>query len=554
MVNPALSKKIDNSLTVNSNIKKLFQIIYQEQNKKEDNKDEVQKIIVSDLVSKMAFYYEKIRNSVDYEEEHLLRKNAIERILKRQIVIEGAVTIKKINSYDVAKHLLVELIRAAYLLNNSIPESKINEVSETIDRYLKLKEHSLKKLQRYKIKERNNLSNWIIALMASDIEEKLGRSLIDSSVINYMHKILIDNISLYNNSKYKEDKEIQIRIGIYRNFLKFDKDMLNFLIFKHYNIDWDKFSNDQVKKVANDILFLRKRIEEQINHPLSSQINKVVRRYTVFFNVLIDVITEDPVGVYESFKKDPKTFKKQIKKVCNKKYSIAKKKLWRAAVRSIIYIFITKSIIALILEVPVSRFFKEEVNIFSLIINISFPAVLLFLIVLFFRLPSDNNSNKIVQGVEEIVFKEKERKEPFRFRKPIKRSKVLNGIFGIIYLVTFFISFSLIIWGLNKIGFNWISIIMFLFFLVFVSFFSIRIRKNAKELVVVPSRENIFSFIAEFFYIPIVSAGKWLSERFSRVNVFVFILDFIIEAPFKVFISITEEWTKYVKERKDEIV
>jgi hypothetical protein len=38
------------------------------------------------------------------------------------------------------------------------------------------------------------------------------------------------------------------------------------------------------------------------------------------------------------------------------------------------------------------------------------------------------------------------------------------------------------------------------------------------------------------------------------VNVFVFILDFIIEAPFKIFVEITEEWTKYVKERKDDIV
>ena len=554
MVNPALSRKTDNLLTVNLNIKKLFQIIYQEQNKKEDDKDEVQKIVVSELVSKMAFYYEKIRNSVDYEEEHLLRKNAIERILKRQIVIEGAVAIKKINSYDVAKHLLTELIRASYLLNNSIPESKINEVGKTIDRYLKLKEYSLQKLQRYEIKERNNLSNWIIALMASDIEEKLGRSLVDLNVINDIYKILVDNISLPDNSKYEKDKEIQIHIGIYRNFLKFDKDMLNFLIFKHYNLNWDKFSDDEIKKIANDILFLRKKIEEQINHPLTSQINKVVRRYTIFFNVLIDVISEDPVGVYEVLKKDPKAFKRQIKKVCNKKYNIARKKLWRAAIRSIIYIFITKSVIAFILEVPVSKFFKEEVNIFSLIVNISFPAVLLFLIVLFFRLPSDNNSNKIVQGVEEIVFKEKKQKEPFRFRKPIKRSKVLNSIFGIIYLITFFISFSLIVFGLNKIGFNWVSIIIFLFFLAFVSFFSVRIRKNAKELVVVPAKENIFSFIAEFFYIPIISTGKWLSEKFSRVNVFVFILDFIIEAPFKVFVSMTEEWTKYVKERKDEIV
>jgi len=54
--------------------------------------------------------------------------------------------------------------------------------------------------------------------------------------------------------------------------------------------------------------------------------------------------------------------------------------------------------------------------------------------------------------------------------------------------------------------------------------------------------------------VPIISVGKWLSEKFSQVNIFVFILDFIIEAPFKIIIEITEDWAKYVKERKDDIV
>jgi hypothetical protein len=47
--------------------------------------------------------------------------------------------------------------------------------------------------------------------------------------------------------------------------------------------------------------------------------------------------------------------------------------------------------------------------------------------------------------------------------------------------------------------------------------------------------------------------GKWLSNNVSKVNIFVFIFDFIIEAPFKVFVNVAEEWTRYVKERKDEI-
>ena len=220
----------------------------------------------------------------------------------------------------------------------------------------------------------------------------------------------------------------------------------------------------------------------------------------------------------------------------------------------IIYIFITKSIFVLALEIPAIKFFGEELNMLSLAINITFPGVLLFLIVFFTRLPSDANTEKIVEGVEEIVFTEKQRHEPFKLRKGVKRGAVMNLTFGILYAITFFISFGAVVWGLDKIGFTWVSMIIFLFFLAFVSFFSIRIRRNAKELIIVPPKENIFSFFADFFYVPIIVVGKWLSEKFSRVNVFVFVLDFIIEAPFKIFVEIAEECTNYFKESKDDVV
>ena len=69
----------------------------------------------------------------------------------------------------------------------------------------------------------------------------------------------------------------------------------------------------------------------------------------------------------------------------------------------------------------------------------------------------------------------------------------------------------------------------------------------------VEPKENLLSLLADFFYTPILEVGKWLSEKFSRLNVFIFILDFIIEAPFKVFVEIADEWSKYVKERREEI-
>jgi hypothetical protein len=546
-----ITQKTETALTVSENAKRLFQVIFQEQSDSKTTENDLPKIKVSDLISKMSFYYEKIRNIVDYKEEHLLRKNAIERILRRQIIIEGV--IKESKSDDISKHLLTELIRAAYLPNNKILKNKIDELSLVIAKYIALKNY-ISNSFRNETKIKNSLIKWIIALAASDIEERLGGSKVDQTVINNMYEILRDSIQLPEGSPFREEKDLQIYLGIYRSYLKYDREMLAFIVFKHYYPDWQKGGNEEINRIGRQFTAIKEEIDKQIDHPLARQFNRVISRYTVFYTILTDVIDDDPAGVYKDIQKDPKSFPRLVKRKCEERYRVVKKKLWRSAIRSIVYIFITKSLFAIILEVPAIKWFGDEVNPLSLIINVGFPAVLLFLIVFFTRLPTDDNSRKIVEGIEEIVFVEHKRQEPYQLRTPIERSAIKNSVFGLIYTVTFFLSFGIIVWALGKIQFNVISITIFLFFLALVSFFSIRIRKSTKELIILEPKENILSLFSDFFYTPIVAVGKWLSEKFSRINVFVFVLDFIIEAPFKIFVEVAEEWTRYVRERKEEIM
>ena len=81
-------------------------------------------------ISRVASVYEKIRNAIEFKDEHLLRKNAIERMLKRRIYTEE----KKVKLGNL---LISELIRAKYLPNNEIPERVIEEVDNIIEKYLK---------------------------------------------------------------------------------------------------------------------------------------------------------------------------------------------------------------------------------------------------------------------------------------------------------------------------------------------------------------------------------------------------------------------------------
>jgi hypothetical protein len=565
MVSPNLISKSQDTLTLTAEAKRIFQVVYNEQKKPEKENEDVPRIKVSELISKMAFYYEKIRNSVDYKEENLLRKNAIGRILKRQIVIEGSIKVS--TSEKIARYLLVELIRAGYLPNNKIPEEKISEVGLIIEKYVKLRNYGLARVDiaghlkdgRMKkasedFQERGEMSDLVMSLVASEIEENIGENKVDKAVVGNMYDILSKNIKLPEDLPYEKDKDIQIYLSIHRTFLKFDPGMLSFILFKYFNPVWTSSIKDEdIAKISRNIEALRQAIDKQINHPLAKQMDKIVGRYSVYFSILVEVISKDPTGVYDEIKNDIKAFPRLVKKTCAKEYKRIKSKLWRAAMRSIIYIFFTKSIFVVLLEVPAIKFFGEEMNFISLAINVCFPAFLLFLAVLLTRVPSEDNTTKIIDGIEEITFAEKKKQEAIILRRLVKRGRATSAVFGMLYLIAFFLSFGAVVFGLDKIGFTWVSIIIFLFFLALVSFFSIRIRKGVRESIVIEPKENIFGFLLDFFYTPIIAAGKWLSEKFSQVNIFIFVLDFIIEAPFKILVEITEDWTKYVKERREDI-
>ncbi|KXK10911.1 MAG: hypothetical protein UZ22_OP11002000538 [Microgenomates bacterium OLB23] len=68
------------------------------------------------------------------------------------------------------------------------------------------------------------------------------------------------------------------------------------------------------------------------------------------------------------------------------------------------------------------------------------------------------------------------------------------------------------------------------------------------------SKNNPIVSIVTFIFLPVIYVGKVLSREIGRINLFILIFDTLIEAPFKVFIDIFEEWSRFVKARKDELV
>ncbi|PIS43097.1 MAG: hypothetical protein COT24_00005, partial [Candidatus Kerfeldbacteria bacterium CG08_land_8_20_14_0_20_40_16] len=120
----------------------------------EDIPKDVARIKVNNTISRVSFFYEKFRNAIDYKEEQLLRKNAIERILKRRLV-PGA----KIEK--VSRHLIYELIRGRYLPNNAVPETKTLEIAHTINNYVLLL-HEI--VRDFKGQDYYDYRKWILSI------------------------------------------------------------------------------------------------------------------------------------------------------------------------------------------------------------------------------------------------------------------------------------------------------------------------------------------------------------------------------------------------------
>ncbi len=508
------------------------------------NQTDEEKIKVHQVSSKVAFLYEKLRNSVDYQEDHLLRKIAIKRILKRRLMTEK-------NEKDVAKFLMYELIRARYLPNDAIPETRIEQIKEIIDKYTLLI-NNIPEIIDDKNSDTEYLYDWITGIASCEIEEKIAPYKSEKALVDFSQEIVREKIKISERLISEEDLKYQIYIAVLRNLTKSDISLIRYRIFELKHPEWFFAPSEElIIKLSKNINRLIEDVEKQLNNPLGESFSRFIKKNLAYFTILEDVVKNNINNVNKIFAHHLH-IEDAIKESCIKKYKEIKIKLKRAAIRSIIYIFATKMILAVILELPFDKYIIGHINYFALGINILFPPLLMLLVVITIKVPSKKNTELIVQGIKEMIYG-KYSHPPFLIKGVLPNSSIFYKLFKFFYLVIFLMSFGIIIYILNLLEFNIMSIGLFLFFLSVVSYFGIRIRQNARELVVTKRKEGIMTFVTDLFSIPILRMGQWLSTKLSNINVFVFIFDFIIEAPFKTFVEVFEEWIYYIKEERDKI-
>lgn len=504
--------------------------------------DSSENIDVSKTVSFFAIAYEKFRNVIEFKDEHIIRRNAINRIISRRLTFNPEMT-------DEALSLAKEIAWAGYFKKDKIPEASVEQLQKVLDWYVKLRNRLARGEQRPKAVL---YTSFLKDLLVCQIEEIFSQKelRINSLFLFYFYQIL--NPYIVVEGKNEEEKNLLFYIALEQVFLKSDLVYLRYHLFKLLFENLLKVPPDQFKEKANDFRKAINFTEKQIKEPINRKVAKYLRNIRPTYLILKDTILQNLDSI-ETLLADEKKLQTTVESICYDKYQKSKEKLSRAGVRSVIYIFFTKIIFVLIAEYPLMHQLGEEVDYISLAINALFPPFLMLLFVLLASVPDENNTERIIQKLKRIIYDKDQEQIVFKAKKAKNRNFMFNTFFWIFYFTTFGVTFLVINSFLNLLNFHLTSKIIFFFFVSAVSFFGYRISQISKEYVI-KEKESIFMPIVDFFMMPLVSVGKWLSSEIAKINVLLLVFDFLIEAPFKVLFEVIEEWISFIKRRKEDII
>jgi hypothetical protein len=530
-------EKVNNKINkpISEFIEELEKNFAKDEQKGRTHEEESEEEEVEETGESMALLYEKVRNLIEYKDDHLIKRYAIERILRRNLLIE-------LRQQDITEQFLNEFVMAGYIERENVKGSLKAEIKKALSKY----QIAVKLVSGYEAKK------WLVSLGACEIEEVLFPNPSRYALARAMFQTVRSRIRFSSRIPEKE-KDIQIFIAVLKSLSKVDKIFLNYFLAKIYLPQWFEKSKSENEKLAklNQLVRIAGTLRRETSNPLAVKIGTALRKHAVYFNILYEASLSNISKIKKVFA-NPESLKFAVQLAADEVYDREMKKYWKRVRRSLAFLVITKVILAVVVEYPFDIYVVGNVNFIPIAINLIFPPCYLLFLSLTIKRPSSANSVLIARGVEEIVYREEQ--------KQISQIKVRDAesasdwALNIFFLLTFAISFGIVIWVLLFLRFNWMGILIFLFLFSVVSFFNALVRQPIRELLIAREKEGLVGAVVDTLSIPFVRIGKWMSTNFARVNVFIFLFDVIIEAPFKVVIRFIQEWAGFIRRKKEEMI
>lgn len=495
-------------------------------------------ISVNPLVAELASWYEKFRTAMDYNADEVILRTAIERILKRRLILGGI-------GQGVATPLIRELVWARYFPDSTICESQVTKVAHAIDLYLKLE---VEVNNKHRI-NKGLVSEWIMHLLSCEIEHILKPNDPKDIMCNYIFRIFKDRVIISDDTE--EVKDVQVFIAVRRSYANDDLAFLRYHLFKQY---FGTLTEHSLEKITNYFPQCLKEINNQFEYPTKDKIYTYIKNQTVPFLILDDVLRKYR-GKSLGLVSDEETLSSEVIADCNLRYKSIAGKVKRAIIRSVIFILFTKAVFALFIEGTFERFFYGKTMWSSIAINIAIPPILMVIVGSLIKTPSRENSHRILKKIQTILYDESPQLDNLLTvtKKPKKMDPLLWLVFILLWITTFGLSFGAIVFILSSLHVNPFSQSIFIFFLAIVSFVSYRINRTANMYVIKEKKDNFGSLVFDFFFMPFIQVGRRLTLAISQINIILFVFDFIIETPFKGIFAFFEQWFLFLRTQREKL-
>lgn len=467
----------------------------------------------SGAVGKLARVYEIARNALEYRADHLVRRAAIERVLRRQMILTQ-------DSSEIVGELMKELKWAGYVKSDS--GSRLEEI---VNKYM-----AYGKLDR----------DWLVGVMSAEIEETFGSDFAYQLFTNFAFQVLRNRIEISDT----DNPDLVLFVAIDRVYAESDEARVGYHLYKLIFAD-----------VKENALIEAERYYRKIaSDKLVEKVAVIVRKQMGPLVLLRDMFFAKP-DEFVKWVEDEKVFRSNTEKILIAQLQLTRERMSRATVRSVLYVFLTKMIFGIGLEVPVDRIISGRVQTVALAINLLVPVILMWIVVSTIRLPSRNELRRLVDRTVQIVFKFDESPTTMEMARVVRRER--SGWWGIVFMIFYTLLticvFSGLSFGLLLLGLSVINVTVFIFFLSIIMFFAYRIKRTADIYSYSPGRRDGMGWW-DVLILPTVWLGGLLSQGMARLNFFVMIFDFVLEAPFKMILGFFENWGRFLSTKRDEIV
>jgi hypothetical protein len=495
----------------------------------EKHDEHASKINVAGVGKTISTAYEQLRNAAEYTEEHLLLQRAIRRFFRRNLSFYE----KKATAH-IDEELVIELTQSGYLINDSVPKQKLDEIETIItgyyDIFWQMRSHHVGV---------DKASEWTLDVLSVATEAVFNKTetLYMSSFADFAYNHYSET---YDGELKKEnDFETALYIAVHRTLLKSDRAVVRLALLQRQNSSFEDLKAYIRFNQRIDLLF-----QSPTTEKLTQNINKSGAPLRVLKRLIdehpeIDTTLNDKIGFLGLFETQTQ-----------KEYKAIGTKINRGVLRSIAFLFITKVIVGLAIEVPYDIYFTGAIIVLPLVINLLFPPLFMSSLKLTMRLPGQANTTALRDYMDSLMYATDQPQYVLKARaSSVGNSIILNTV----YFAMFVVVFMAVILQLRAWHFEWLHIFIFFLFLSTASFLGFRLSRMIRELEMLTTHQSGIVVLRDFIYTPFVIVGRWISDKYSRVNIIALILDMAIELPLKTFLRLTRQWTRFLSDKNDRL-